>query len=537
MDLKLLVAFLLITGSSSTQDVLPPGPVDITLGKDVVLKTLLTDLKDFAFVIWNYSDGKDQVNVATLLPTELRVDDAYKNRAWIDPKTGNLRLNATKKEDSGDYSISILQTATGTRTGEIKLRVLEPVSNVAIQSDLKEAIEHNSTVVLTCTAKGSFLKFSWVHGTAPVVADDKRISLKEEEQSSSLTIRDVLRSDAAKPFICSAANKLETEKSSPFNLTVFYGPEKVSLSPTPILPFVRAGSDFSLTCTAVSSPAATFSWIHDKKPMKAAGPVLKLQDIKAEGFDKTKGTYACIAKNAKTLRHVSSPEVSFTVMEAISGVSITGPKTTLISGNGTASLECKATAGVVLSRSWLKNGAALSAGGRLTFSKDESTLTINPVDKDDNGEYTCRLANPVNSEDAKFKLVVNYGPEPVTITGKQEVEVDDAVTLTCAAASVPPANIIWKFNDTATTVKGPNYVIEKAVYKNTGLYTCEAHNTVTGKKTVGTHHMMVKEAGTLEQGLSDGAIAGIVIAILVALAAAIALIFYCRQKVPVESPY
>lgn len=34
------------------------------------------------------------------------------------------------------------------------------------------------------------------------------------------------------------------------------------------------------------------------------------------------------------------------------------------------------------------------------------------------------------------------------------------------------------------------------------------------------------------EGLSDGAIAGIVIAVLVALGAAIGLIVYCRQKVP-----
>lgn len=33
-------------------------------------------------------------------------------------------------------------------------------------------------------------------------------------------------------------------------------------------------------------------------------------------------------------------------------------------------------------------------------------------------------------------------------------------------------------------------------------------------------------------GLTDGAIAGIVIAVIVILAAAIGLVIYCRQKVP-----
>ena len=55
----------------------------------------------------------------------------------------------------------------------------EPVSEVAIRSDVPEATEHNSTVVLNCSAKGSFLRFTWTNGTKPLVSDDKRITLKE----------------------------------------------------------------------------------------------------------------------------------------------------------------------------------------------------------------------------------------------------------------------------------------------------------------------------------------------------------------------
>lgn len=55
----------------------------------------------------------------------------------------------------------------------------EAVSNVAITSSLPEAIELNSTVVLNCSAKGSFLKFTWTNGTAPIVADGTRLTVKE----------------------------------------------------------------------------------------------------------------------------------------------------------------------------------------------------------------------------------------------------------------------------------------------------------------------------------------------------------------------
>lgn len=55
----------------------------------------------------------------------------------------------------------------------------EPVSEVTIKSNLPEAIEHNSTVVLNCSAKGSFLKFTWTNGTKTLVSDGQRITLKE----------------------------------------------------------------------------------------------------------------------------------------------------------------------------------------------------------------------------------------------------------------------------------------------------------------------------------------------------------------------
>lgn len=142
------------------------------------------------------------------------------------------------------------------------------------------------------------------------------------------------------------------------------------------------------------------------------------------------------------------------------------------------------------------------------------------------------------------------------MSGEQAVEINDEVTLTCSAPSVPPANFTWRFNRTVTDVTTATYVIDKAVYKNTGTYTCEAHNAVTGKTGRVTHSLSVKgkhrpqghlrsnsqgavvhlpavvaEEGSLD-GLSDGAIAGIVIAVLVAVGAAIGLFLYCRQKVP-----
>lgn len=66
------------------------------------------------------------------------------------------------------------------------------------------------------------------------------------------------------------------------------------------------------------------------------------------------------------------------------------------------------------------------------------------------------------------------------------------MTLDCSAPSVPPAIFSWKFNNTLTDVKTAQYLIDMALYKNTGTYTCEAYNAVTGKSTAQSHFLSVK---------------------------------------------
>ncbi|XP_029370009.1 carcinoembryonic antigen-related cell adhesion molecule 1 [Echeneis naucrates] len=539
MDLltfKSLLFFLSLIGCSRGQDpILPEGPINAEVGKNVTLATLLVNPK-YSFITWNYNSGSDTTNVATLGPKALKVGDLYVGRASINRSTGALTLMGLKPEDSGDYSISILAEDSTTKTGEIKLQVMKPVSNVVIKSSVAEAIEHNSTVVLTCSADGSFLTFTWTNGSNPIQTKGTRFSIKDEEMSSTLTITGVLRSDLVGPIYCAVANKLEEEKSDPFNLTVYYGPEAVTITPVSPPEFVGSSSNFSLTCSASSSPAASFGWSYNQQPLKIEGPVLRLDEIQKLGLGNDVGQYSCVAKNAKTERLVASPAVSFSVMDPISGIAITGPLVTLIAGNSSANLSCQVKAGMVQTRMWLKDGRPLSASSRLMFSNNMSSLRIDLLQKEDNGVFTCQFANPVSTEQASYKMVVNYGPEGVMVKGANAVEVKDTFTLTCLAESVPPANYTWKFNGTLTATKTAEYVIKEAAYKDSGMYTCEAHNAITGKTVTSTHTMSVKEEIESE-GLSDGAIAGIVIAVLVALAAAIGLIIYCRQKVPVESPY
>lgn len=126
---------------------------------------------------------------------------------------------------------------------------------MVIKSNVPDAIENNTTVILTCSAKGSSLSFKWTNGSAPIVVDGTRVTetkvsstlnvsafgsvfhfylshphrlssvlgfVSQTNSSSVLTIKNVLRTDLVGPIYCTASNSLTTKSTAtPFNLTVY----------------------------------------------------------------------------------------------------------------------------------------------------------------------------------------------------------------------------------------------------------------------------------------------------------------------------
>ncbi|KAJ8354762.1 hypothetical protein SKAU_G00223290 [Synaphobranchus kaupii] len=100
-------------------------------------------------------------------------------------------------------------------------------------------------------------------------------------------------------------------------------------------------------------------------------------------------------------------QTTLNIYENITGAIINGPTEVLIAGNSSAILSCQAANGTVISREWLKDGHPLSPSNRTTFSSDKSTVTIEPVQGTDNGQYQCRLINPVSTDAASYDLTIN----------------------------------------------------------------------------------------------------------------------------------
>ncbi|XP_036819770.1 carcinoembryonic antigen-related cell adhesion molecule 1-like [Oncorhynchus mykiss] len=153
----------------------------------------------------------------------------------------------------------------------------------------------------------------------------------------------------------------------------------------------------------------------------------------------------------------------------LSAASITSTPATLIAGISSTNLTCEA-AGNISSIQWIKDGLPLSPSNNITFSSDNRTVYLSPVQDIDNGEYECLVSNPVSNRTASHNLTVNSAS-----TGYR-------LTLSCSADSIAPATFTWIFNRTETGVNNTLYAKERMEALHIGNYTCTATNNITGLK-------------------------------------------------------
>ncbi|KAK5891881.1 hypothetical protein CesoFtcFv8_012314 [Champsocephalus esox] len=432
-------------------------------------------------------------------------------------KGSQFNLINSQKNQSGSYSCQAFndKTLRYETSHPASISVLAPVSNVTITPSSTELVEFSS-VSLSCSSSGSSLSFLWLNSSSEVTGSDR---VQITDGNSTLTIVNVTRYDKG-PFRCQVFNPASEGTSDPLNLTIYYGPENINLVKSPSWDHYEKGSNISVMCSADSRPSAVFKWFLNGSQLSDTGSELSLRNVQIS----QSGNYSCQAFNNNTLRYETSQASVVSVLEKVSGASVTSPSNRPIEGNSFR-LICDA-AGSVFTREWRKGGLDLTLTVNMTLTNNSRELSFSSLNKDHTGGYSCIISNPLSSEEAKYAMIVNYGPETVQITGPSQIHVGGTFKLTCSAASVPTANYTW-------TLKGTVKHNSAVFYKNnselsdSGNYFCEAINYITGRKSSAVHELTVThEPGPVQSGCWGGCIAGIVIGVFVVLGVVAAIVWY-----------
>ncbi|XP_075965774.1 cell adhesion molecule CEACAM5-like [Anarhichas minor] len=451
------------------------GPIDlfISYGPENIVLTIYPSQE-------HYEEGS---NINLTCSADSTPDAQYTwflNGDLLSDTGPELRLMNIQESKSWNYSCQAFNSRTlrSIKSQPAAISVLTGVANVMVTSNTTDMLEY-STVRLSCSSSGSFLSFLWLNGSSEITESD-RVQLTDG--GSILTIN-VTRYDQG-PFRCHVSNPVSSARSDPIDLFISYGPDNINLTISPPQEHYEEGSNITLNCSADSTPDAQYTWFLNGDLLSDTGPELRLMNIQ----ESKSWNYSCQAFNNRTLGNETSQPAAISVLKRISGASITSETNTLIEGNS-FNLFCDA-AGSVFTREWMKDGLNLTPDDNMALYDNNRVLSFNSLSKKDTGDYICNVSNPLSHDEATYTMVVFYGPENVQICGPSEIQLKETLTLNCFAESVP-ATYTWMLNGTKIHNSA---VFTKNIteYCDSGDYTCEVMNSITGRTSSAVHGLSVK---------------------------------------------
>ncbi|XP_061632402.1 hepatic and glial cell adhesion molecule-like [Phyllopteryx taeniolatus] len=251
MDTRLLriAIVLLLAGTCTSQNALPPGPLSGAVSGSVTFTTTLRPTeRPFSSVSWTFKGA----NVVTSIDEDLP-GEGYGNRITLDRSTGSLELRRLTTADSGEYVVTIIPQGEGQKQLYlISFRIMKwfslvkllwaqkvkkktkktlsvshpfnrtifcvatvPVSRVTIQGPTTTLIEDQSSATITCEASGSVSSRVWTKDGHPLLPGP---GVSFSSDNAIVSIRSVRSSDRG-VYRCRVSNPISAVTMA-FNLTV-----------------------------------------------------------------------------------------------------------------------------------------------------------------------------------------------------------------------------------------------------------------------------------------------------------------------------
>ncbi|XP_048225114.1 carcinoembryonic antigen-related cell adhesion molecule 1 isoform X2 [Perognathus longimembris pacificus] len=396
----LLTACLLAlwTPSAMSQLRIESVPPNAAEGQDVLLRVHNQPANTQIYRWFRGATTEEAYRLAaySLSSNESKPGPANSGRETILPH-GSLAVRNVTVNDSGVYTLDIFDEDFTSIKASGQLRVFAKLPKLFITSNNSSPVEGEDSVVLTCDPETQNTSYQWwINGQS--LLNDPRLDLSTDNRI--LTLLRVTRNDTG-PYECAASNLVSYNRSDPFSLNVSYGPDAPII--TPPGSNVGQGTNLSLSCHTASNPPAQYTWLFNERPQSST-PELFIPNITANHS----GSYACFAHNSVTGLNRTTVK-TITVFELVTQPSIHASNTTVMEQESVV-LTCHSRDPEITIR-WIFNDQSLRLSSRTKLSEDNSTLSIDPVRREDSGEYRCEVSNPVSVKKSEALLLsVSYDP-------------------------------------------------------------------------------------------------------------------------------
>ncbi|XP_046540045.1 carcinoembryonic antigen-related cell adhesion molecule 1-like isoform X1 [Equus quagga] len=398
----LLLAVLLSTfwnPPTTAQLTIELMPTNVAEGKDVIflVRNLPGNLAAYGWYKGDKVDHHQEIASYKIGPVEITPGPVYSGRETI-YSNGSLLFRNVTQEDTGYYTLQVINTSYQGEVGTGQLRVYPELNKPNITCNNSNPMEHKDPVVLTCEPETQDTTYLWSINNQSLL-DSTWLELSLDNRT--LTLLHITRNDTG-PYECETRNPVSARRSDPFYLNVLYGPDTPIISPSDS--YYHPGANLSLSCHAASNPPAQYSWLINGRPQQSTQELF-IPNISANDS----GSYACLVHNSVTGLNRTTVK-TITISEPVAQPSIQASNTTVTEHQDPVVLTCF-TNDTGISIQWFFNNQSLQLTERMKLSQDNSTLTIDPIRREDAGDYQCEVSNLVSaSKSDLLRLDVKYDP-------------------------------------------------------------------------------------------------------------------------------
>ncbi|XP_068899410.1 cell adhesion molecule Dscam1 isoform X7 [Tenebrio molitor] len=428
----------------------------------------------------------------------------------------HLNITAIHTNDGGLYRC-VASSKVGSADHSARINVY---GLPFVRSMEKQAIVAGGTLIVHCPFAG--------HPVETVVweRDGRLLPINRKQKvfpNGTLIIENVERASDQATYDCVAKNSQGYSARGSLEVQVMVAPQ--------ILPFdfgedpINTGDSTSLTCSINKGDLPiNITWFHNNVTIKSDEAVsvirvnkkistLSIESVQAEHI----GEYTCLAKNRagattySTFLHVNVPPRW-----------ILEPTDKAFAQGSDAAVECKADGFPKPVVTW-KRATGVSPGDYKDFKPnnpdikvEDGTLTINNIQKTNEGYYLCEAVNGIGSGlSAVIQISVQAPPQFDIKLRNQTSRRGDPAVLQCEAKGEKPIGILWNINNKRLEPKGDNrYTIREEILANgvlsglsikrtersdSALFTCVATNAFGSDDT--SINMIVQEVPEIPYGL------------------------------------